>query len=78
MYLHQPNASDVEALTNAVHPKKGREHHLTTYSDECWGSKIGNTITYGVAIPLFKFWSMIGAIIYRMGGPILWEAIHQK
>ena len=35
MYLHQPDASDIEAFSDAVPPKKGQEHRLTTFSDAC-------------------------------------------
>ena len=50
---------------------------MTTYSDACWGSQIGNAIPHNIAIPLFKFRSMSGAILYRMGGPVSWKAIRQ-
>ena len=78
MYPYHPDVLDTETFTDAVPPKKGREHHLTTYSDACWGSQIGNAIPHGVAPPLFKLHSMSDAILYRMGGPIAWKAIHQK
>ena len=62
MYLRQP------AFTNDVPPKKGREHHLITYSDACMCSQIGNAIPHGISIPLFKFRSISGAILYCKGG----------
>ena len=78
MYLHQPDASDIEAFTDAVPLKKGREHHLITYIATYWGSQMGNAIPHGVTIPLFKFQNMSDDIFYRMGGHILWKAIHQE
>ena len=33
MYLHQPDESDIEAFSDAVPPKKGQEHRMTTYSN---------------------------------------------
>ena len=78
MYLHHPDALDTEAFTDGVPPKKGREHHLTTYSDACWGSQIGNATPHCVAIPLFKCQRMSDAILYRMRGPIAWKAICQE
>jgi hypothetical protein len=48
-----------------------------TYSDACWGSQIGNAIREGIQLPLFKFCSMSGAIIFRSGGLITWKTEHQ-
>ena len=78
MHLNQPDASDIEAFSDAVLPKKVQEHNLVTYSNDCWGLQIGNDIPHNIAIPLLKFITMSGAILYRMGGPILWKAIHQE
>ena len=54
MCLHNPDESDTEALTDAVPPEKGRKRYLTTYSDSCWVSQIGNAIWHGVMLPLFR------------------------
>ena len=51
---------------------------LTTYSDACWGSQIGNAIREGIQLPLFKFRSMSGAIIFRSGGSITWKTDRQE
>ena len=71
-------AAAVAAATNALPPCPKHHHHLTTYSDSCWGSQIGNAIRDGIQLPLFKFCSMSGAIIFRSGGPITWKAERQE
>jgi hypothetical protein len=53
-----------EAYDNALPPKLGNHHHLTTYSDACWGSQVGNAIQEGIQLPLFKFCSMSSAIFF--------------
>ena len=77
-FLHQPDTSNVEAYDDATHPAPGRREHLTTYSDACWGSQIGNSVKAGTLLPLWKFCSMSGAIVFRLGGPIAWKAIRQE
>jgi hypothetical protein len=69
-----PHPSDTEAYDNALPPKLGDHHHLTTYSDACWGSQIGNAIPEGIQLPLFKFHSMSGAILFSSGGLLTWKA----
>jgi hypothetical protein len=54
-YMLYPHASDTEAYSNAIAPKHQQHHHLTTYSDACWGSQLGNAIREGIQLPLFKF-----------------------
>ena len=76
-YLHFPDSSDTEAYHDAVAPTPSKSHKLTTYSDACRGSQIGNAITDGVYLPLFKCRSMSGAIVFRSGGPISWKSVRQ-
>jgi len=76
-YLHFPASSDTEAYDDAVAPTPSNSHKLTTYSDACWGSQIGNAVKDGVYLPLFKFRSMSGVIIFRSGGPIAWKSVRQ-
>ncbi len=76
-YMTFPHLSDTEAYDDALPPRPEHHHHLTTYSDACWGSQIGNAIRKGIQLPLFKFRSMSGAIIFRSGGPITWKTERQ-
>jgi hypothetical protein len=50
-----PYHYDTEAYEDAVPPKPGNHHRLTTYSNACWGLQIGNAIQAGIQLPLFKF-----------------------
>ena len=77
-YMTFPHSSDMEAYTDALPPCPEHHHRLTTYSNACWGSQIGNAIREGIQLPLFKFRSMSGAIIFCSGGPITWKAERQK
>ena len=76
-YLHFPDSSDVEAYSDALPPSPSQRSKLTTYSDACWGSQVGNAVKDGTYLPLFKFRSMSGAIVFRMGGPIAWKSVRQ-
>ena len=68
----------MEAYTDALPPRTDQHHQITTCSDACWGSQIGNAIREGIQLPLFKFCSMRGAIIFCSGGPITWKTDRQE
>jgi hypothetical protein len=72
-YMSFPHSSNTEAYNDALPPCPDSHHCLTTYSDACWGSQLGNAIRKGIQLPLFKFRSMSGAIIFRSGVPIIWK-----
>jgi hypothetical protein len=72
-YMTFPHSSNTEAYVAAIPPKTDQHHQLTTYSDACWGSQIGNAIRGSIQLPLFKFRSMSGVIIFCLGGPITWK-----
>ena len=72
-YMKFTHSSDTEAFNNTLPPRPKHHHHLTTYSDACWGSQISNAICKGLQLPLFKFCSMSGAIIFHSGGPNTWK-----
>ncbi len=76
-YMLFPHRSNTKAYVDAVLPKPGNQHRLTTYSDACWGFQIGKAIQTGIQLPLFKFWSMSGAILFCLGGPITWKVNRQ-
>jgi hypothetical protein len=73
-YMSFPASLDTEAYTDAIPPSKNQHHSLTTYSDACRGSQLGNAVQEGIQLPLFKFRSMSGAIVMRSGGPLVWKA----
>jgi hypothetical protein len=75
-YVHFPDSLDVEAYTDAFPPFRTKCAPLTAYSNACWGSQIGSAVRDGTLLPLFKFWSMSGGVVFRLGGP-LWMAIRQ-
>ncbi len=78
VYMFYPCASDTEAYSDAIPPKHHQHHHLTTYSNTCWGSQLRNAILEGIQLPLFRFRSMSGATVMHSGGPISWKAEQQE
>jgi hypothetical protein len=77
IYVHFPDPSDVEAYTDAIPPSQSNCAPLTAYSDACWGSQLGSAVRDGTLLPLFKFQSMSGGIVFRQGRPLSWTAIRQ-
>jgi hypothetical protein len=77
-YMSFPASSDTEAYMDAIPPSNNQHHCLTTYSDACWGSQLGNTVQEGIQLPLFKFRSMSGAIVMQSGGLLVWKAKRQE
>ena len=76
-YMSFPHRTDTEAYMDTVPPSPDDHHHLTTHSNTCWGSQIGNAICARFQLPLFKFRSMSGAILFQSGCSITWKANHQ-
>ncbi len=64
-------------LACTIPPTPETPSTLTSYSDACWGSQIGGAISNGTLLPLFKFRSMSGGIVFRTGGPLGWLGEHQ-
>jgi hypothetical protein len=62
-FLSYPPPLDTEAYTEAIAPLADQHHRLSTYSDACWGSQLGNAVREGIQLPLFKFRSMSGAVV---------------
>ena len=77
-FMSFPPSSDTESYSDALPPSPSQHHRLSTYSDACWGSQLGNAVREGIQLPLFKFRSMSGAVIMRSGGPIAWKADRQE
>lgn len=79
-FINYPPGTDVEAYRGA-HPPKNDSHNLSglsSYSDACWGLQIGNAVADCTLLPLFKFWSMSGGIVFKNGGPLGWFAERQE
>jgi hypothetical protein len=72
LYIHYPHSTDVEAYQDATPPKSHDSSALTSYSNACWGSQIGNAVAEGTLLPLFKFRIMSGSIVFKNGGPLGW------
>ncbi len=71
-FIYFPPSTNAEAYEDAVPPKPLKSSTLSAYSDACWGSQIGSTIADGTLLPIFKFRSMDGGIIFCKGGPVGW------
>ena len=76
-FVHYPFPHDAEAYNDSVPPANDQMHLLTGYCDANYGSQIGNSVSDGTEIELFKYRSMSGFIIMRCGGPIAWKAVRQ-
>jgi len=72
LYVHFPPSTDAEAYNDATPPTSGSFNTISAYSDACWGSQLGSLVAGGTLLPLFKFCSMNGGIIFKNGGPIGW------
>jgi hypothetical protein len=77
-YIHYPPSTNVKAYTDTIPPKPSTTQTITTYSDACWGSQIKSAVTEVTLLPLFKFWSMNGGIVFKNGGPPGWLGEHQE
>ena len=76
-HLHFPFGHDKEAYSDAHAPLPHHAHLCTSYTDACWGSQIGSSVPDGTEIPLWKYRSMSGYVVMRMGGPVAWDAFRQ-
>jgi hypothetical protein len=77
-FMSFPPPYNTEAYSNALPPLPDQHHRLSTYSNTCWGSQLGNAVREGIQLPLFKFWSMSGVIVMQSGSPITWKADRQE
>ena len=77
-YVHYPSSSDVEAYDDAIPPKLESSNTISAYSDACWGSQLGSLVADGTLLPLFKFCSMNGGIVFKNGGPLGWLGERQE
>jgi hypothetical protein len=77
-FIHFPFHHDMEAFSDALPPSAAQHSELTSYSDACWGSQLGNMEHANEEIELFKLRSMSGYIVLRAGGPIAWSSVRQQ
>jgi hypothetical protein len=77
-YIHYPPPTDAKAYNDAVAPTLGRSDTISAYSNACWGSQLGSAMANGMLLPLFKFCSMNGSIIFKNGGPLGWIGERQE
>ncbi len=71
-YIHYPPSTNVEAYTDAFPQNLSMMRTILAYSNACWGSQIRNAVAEGTLLPLFKFQSMNGGIVFKNSGPIGW------
>jgi hypothetical protein len=77
-FIHFLPSTNVKAYKDAVPPKPVNSSTLSAYSDACWGSQIGSAIANGTLLPIFKFRSMNGGIIFCNGGHVGWIGKRQE
>ena len=77
-YIHYAPPTDAEAYNDAVPPTLGQSDTILAYSNACWGSQLGSAVADGTLLPLFKFCSMNGDIIFKNGGPLRWIGERQE
>jgi hypothetical protein len=77
-FIHYPPSTDVEAYQDATPLQSHDSSTLTSYSNACWGSEIGSAVANGTLLPLFKFRSTSGGIVFKNGGPLGWLSEHQE
>jgi hypothetical protein len=77
-FIHYPPSTEVEAYQDATPLQSHDSSTRTSYSNSCWGSQIGSAVADGSLLPLFKFRSMSGGIVFKNGGPLGWLSEHQE
>jgi hypothetical protein len=77
-FIHLPPSTKVEAYEDAIPPKPTNSSTLSAYSDACWGFQIGSAVADGTLLPLLKFCSMNGDIVFWNGGPVGWIGDQQE
>jgi hypothetical protein len=55
----------MEAYWDALPPKHADLSTLLSYSNACWGSQIGHDVANCTPLPLLKFHSMSGGIVFK-------------
>jgi hypothetical protein len=78
LYVHYLPLTNIEVYKDAIPPTPTNFFTLSAYSNACWGSQIGSVVFDGTLLPLFKFHSMNGGIVFKNGGPIGWIGEQQE
>jgi hypothetical protein len=76
-FIYYPPLTNIEAYHDATPPTVTNFSTLSSFSNACWGSQIGSAVADGMLLPLFKFQSMSGGIVFKNGGPLGWLSEHQ-
>ncbi len=69
-FIYYPSTTDVKTYTDATPPTANNLSTLSSYSDACWVLQIGSAVANETLLPLFKFRSMSGGIVFKNGGPL--------
>ncbi len=77
-YIHYPHLTDIKAYTDATPPTPLTTPTISAYSNACWDSQIGNAVAEGTLLPLFKFRSINGGIVFCNVGLIGWLGERQE
>jgi hypothetical protein len=77
-YVHYLPLTNIEAYEDAIPPTPTNSSTLSAYSNACWGLQIGSAVANGTLLPLFKFCSMNGGIVFKNGGSIGWLGERQE
>jgi hypothetical protein len=77
-YVHFPPSIDTEAYDHAIPPTLASSNTLLAHSNACWGSQFGSLVADGTILPLFKFRSMNGSIVFKNRGPVSWLGERQE
>ena len=64
-------------MRTGINQNAGRNAQPSSYSDANLGSQIGSAVRDGTLLPLFKFRSMSGGVVFQQGGPLSWTASRQ-
>jgi hypothetical protein len=77
-YVHFPPSTDTETYDDAIPLTLASSNTLLAYSNACWGSQLGSSVADGTLLPLFKFRSMNGGIVFKNRGLVGWLGKRQE
>ena len=77
-FNHFPPHHDKEAYTETTSPSLSECYQLTAFWNANWGGQFGSAVEYDTTLELSKFRSLLGFLIWRSGGPIVWKSIRQN